>query len=310
MYNCIKFQLMKFQVISVLAILLFIGGCKEKDPVKEPSLVFVMKLDPLQQRLNNFGQPASMPANHAAQTPDFKFISAHYIELAQNMLTQLGNGAVVYFADETTAGGANAINFEKAKLVKDGEEFFRIPLKDVQKGDYEYLRVSLAYQNYEVDFWLDTTISGFPVKQSFPCNVGSFVGYNNYIKSFKLNSQTVNVNANKLQGFWGAESYGTIAGINFNNVQTGQAPAGATTVVNPLAATSPIPAGSCVATGRFTGGKLSVTGNEKEDIVVEVSLSINNSFEWREVVTDGKWEPAKGENVVDMGIRGLIPTVK
>jgi hypothetical protein len=28
------------------------------------------------------------------------------------------------------------------------------------------------------------------------------------------------------------------------------------------------------------------------------------------VVNDGKWEPLKGENITDMGIRGMIPTIK
>jgi hypothetical protein len=37
-------------------------------------------------------------------------------------------------------------------------------------------------------------------------------------------------------------------------------------------------------------------------------FSINKSFEWSEVTADGKYEPSIGENVVDMGLRGLIPT--
>jgi hypothetical protein len=41
---------------------------------------------------------------------------------------------------------------------------------------------------------------------------------------------------------------------------------------------------------------------------VQLSLSINNSFEWSEVNADGKFEPSAGENVVDMGLRGLIPS--
>jgi hypothetical protein len=41
-----------------------------------------------------------------------------------------------------------------------------------------------------------------------------------------------------------------------------------------------------------------------------VSISTNKSFEWNEVVNDGKWEPAKGENVVDMGIRGIKPVIE
>ena len=88
---------------------------------------------------------------------------------------------------------------------------------------------------------------------------------------------------------------------------SGQAPAGATTVPNPLAATSPIPAGSCVVTGKFENN-LVINGNETKDVVVTLSLSINNSIEWTEVNVDGKYEPAAGENIVDMGLRGLIPS--
>ncbi len=94
----------------------------------------------------------------------------------------------------------------------------------------------------------------------------------------------------------------------------GEAPAGATTVVNPLFNSSPIPAGSCVATGQFvntgrSASNLTITGHETRDIVITVSLSVNKSFEWVEVVNDGKWEPARGEYIVDMGIRGLIPII-
>jgi len=40
-----------------------------------------------------------------------------------------------------------------------------------------------------------------------------------------------------------------------------------------------------------------------------LSFSINNSFEWTEVNPDGKFEPEIGEQVVDMGLRGLIPSI-
>jgi hypothetical protein len=98
--------------------------------------------------------------------------------------------------------------------------------------------------------------------------------------------------------------------VNFNGFSypfstTGQAPEGATTVVNPLFATSPIPQGSCAVTGSFPAGGLKITGKEITDIVVEISLSTNKSFEWIEVINDGKWAPTKGEQVVDMGIRGM-----
>lgn len=82
---------------------------------------------------------------------------------------------------------------------------------------------------------------------------------------------------------------------------------GTTTVPNPIAATSPIPAGSCVVTGAFPNN-LAITGNETRDVVIMISLSINNSFEWEEVNFDEKYEPSAGEQVVDMGLRGLMPT--
>jgi hypothetical protein len=43
--------------------------------------------------------------------------------------------------------------------------------------------------------------------------------------------------------------------------------------------------------------------------VVTLSFSTNNSFEWTEVHADGKYEPSGGEQVVDMGLRGLIPVI-
>ncbi|HMW11520.1 MAG TPA: hypothetical protein PJ987_13870, partial [Bacteroidia bacterium] len=88
----------------------------------------------------------------------------------------------------------------------------------------------------------------------------------------------------------------------------GQAPAGATTVPNPLASTSQIPAGSCVVTGLFSTPFV-VTGNETSDKTITVSISTNKSFEWAEHSTPGVYEPANGDTVVDMGVRGLIPII-
>nr|MBP6658316.1 hypothetical protein [Bacteroidia bacterium] len=70
---------------------------------------------------------------------------------------------------------------------------------------------------------------------------------------------------------------------------------------------SPVPAGSCVVTGAFDQ-PLVITGNETKDIVINVSLSVNNSFEWIDVAGDNVYEPAV-DAVVDMGVRGVIPYV-
>lgn len=274
------------------------------------NLVFKFKFDSTQTRLNNVGQPSPIAAGNAGQSPVFNKMSAHYIEMTLSAMTPLGGGTVLYRAEETTIGGSNAINFEKASLAGNGEVFFTIPIKDIKKGDYEWLRVSLAYQNFDVKYLVDTTISGITVKQQFPGTLAGFIGFNTYIKTLKIKNQNIAVNANKKQGFWGFETTVNLAGATYPYATSGQAPEGAITVVNPIFATSPIPQGSCVVTAAFAPGKLSIRGNETKDILVEVSLSTNKSFEWKEVINDDMWEPSKGENVVDMGIRGMLAKIQ
>lgn len=258
----------------------------------EPQLIVKFKFDPAQARLNNLGQPSTIPVGNAAQSPDFKYISAHYFELAPNALTQLGDGDVLYHAPETDLGGSTAIDFSQAVIVEEGETFLSIPLSQVTTGTYKYVRVSLSYQEYEID----VLSSGV----DYTGTIASFVGYDTYIETHILGSYSFPVNANRLQGYWAF-------GLNeFNYSISGQS-TGTTTVPNPIAATSPIPAGSCVVTGAFPAD-LVITGNETNNIEIELSLSINNSFEWEEVNLDGKYEPSAGENVVDMGLRGLMPS--
>ena len=285
----------KFVVLFTLLVGAFaFFSCEDSDDVsEEPHLIVKFQFDPNQVRLNNLGQPATIPSGHAAQSPDFSKISAHYFELAPTAYTQLGNGAILYHADETTAGGAVAIDFSKAVVVGEGEAFLRIPLSQVAQGNYEYVRVSLAYQEY--------TISVRNAGTDYLGKLASFVGYNSYITTHSIGNNSFPVNANRLQGYW------AFALNDFPYATSGQAPAGATTVPNPIAATSPIPAGSCVVTGKFAQN-LIINGNETRDVVITLSLSSNNSFEWQEVTSDGKYEPSIGENVVDMGLRGLIPT--
>ena len=213
--------------------------------------------------------------------------------MAPNANTQLGQGTILYHAPETTVGGSNAIDFAQSKVVAQGETFLKIPLSQVASGSYEWMRVSLLYQNYQIN----VRSAGL----DYAGTLASFVGFNTYISSFNIGNNIFDVNANKAQGYWAF-------GLNNNPYATsGQAAPGATTVPNPIAATSPIPSGSCVVTGKFASN-LVIDGTETNDVVVTLSLSINNSFEWHEVNADGKYEPGINENVVDMGLRGLVPT--
>jgi hypothetical protein len=303
---------MRCKIQHVLLILITVfsfSACKKKASADEnqtvttePKLIFKFKFDESQVRLNNTGGVSSLPSNHRAQSPKINRMSAHYIELAQNDLTALGAGKILFHAPETTIGGTTAIDFNQSVRVGDGQEFFSIPLKNIGPGVYKWLRVSLAYQNYDIVF----KNAAIPGNQLAVGTIASFVGYNTYISNYTIKNQTQTVNANKLQGYWGFETQ--ILGQNY--VQTGQSTS--TTVVNPNFQNSPIPSGSCVVTAQFVkpGGlpsQLIIVGNEKQDIIVTVSLSTNNSFEWLETSNDNYFEPSAGDQVVDMGIRGMIP---
>jgi hypothetical protein len=290
---------MKFLLFTLFASVIFAASCKKDavpDPVTPaapaPRLIFTFKFDSTQVRLDNFGQVATVPGNHSAQSPVFRKMSSHYIELDPSMYTALGGGAVLYRAPETTLGGPNAIDFDSSRVVGEGQEFFSIPLNQITPGSYNFIRVSLAYQNYDIKVRANSI--------DFTGTLASFIGFNTYIRSFTPNTIPVAVNANKAQGYWAFEA--------FSQVTQGQAPPGATTVPNPIFATSPIPQGSCVVTGQFSS-PLTITGSETSDIHITVSLSTNNSFEWIEHSTPGIYEPLNGDTVVDMGVRGLIPIV-
>lgn len=284
-----------YLAMASMSALLF--SCSKQDiqpNTSEPKLIFKFKFDSTQVRLNNIGQPSSIPAGHAAQSPVFRSMSAHYLELAPTALTALGAGKVLYHAPEVNTGGANAIDFSQSNFAGNGETFLSVPIRDISPGTYEWLRVSLAYQQYDVKL----QASG----QSLTGTISSFIGYRTYIRDFRVRDSVVSVFANKDQGFWAFET--SFAGFGF--LTSGQAPPGATTVPNPIFATSPVPAGSCVVTGAFAS-PLQITGQEQSDIIVEVSLSTNKSFEWEDLDGNGTYDPLNGDRVVDMGIRGLIP---
>lgn len=288
---------MKFQSIIVMAIamLVFQSCQKQTDTgISEAKINFIFKFDSTQVRLNAIGQPSPMPAGNAGQSPRFNTMSAHYVEMAPSSFTALGGGAILYKAPEVNTGGATAIDFFNSKFAGNNQVFLSVPIKSFAAGTYNWLRVSLAYQNYNI--YVNA------LGQTIDATLASFIGFNTYLNSFKVKDSTVTVNANKLQGYWALE--GKYLGFGF--LSTGQAPPGATTVPNPLFATSPIPQGSCLVTGQFLTA-LVITGNETSDINIVVSLSTNKSFEWIDVDGNGTYDPNNGDTVIDMGIRGMIP---
>ncbi|MCF8256160.1 MAG: hypothetical protein K9J06_01305 [Flavobacteriales bacterium] len=269
---------------------------------QEPQLVFRFKFDSQQERLDNFGQPVIVPQGNAAQSPDFNKISAHYVELIPNAITQLGDGQLLYRAPETTAGGGNAIDFSQAVIVGEHEIFLSVPLSSIAANSYPYIRISLSYQNYNILF----NAQGF---NQLTGTLASFIGFNNYLTTYNIGNESVAVNGNRLQGYWGFETVVNVLGQDYVSVTEGQVPEGFITVPNPLASTSPIPAGSCLVTGSFEI-PLQITGNETENIEVLISISTNNSFEWSDPDGNGQYDPLDGDVPVDMGVRGLKAIVQ
>ncbi len=257
-----------------------------------PNLIFKFNFDSTLARLDNFGNPSTIPTGNAAQTPQFHLIGAHSIEFTLDSLTPLGTGEILFASPETNAGGSPAADFDQEPVVSEGAVFYTMPLANVNPGIYKWARVALTYQNFDISFLSSGNfLTG---------RLASFVDDITYISSYTINTQTVTVNANKLQGYWGFETLGLIF----------EGQAAGTTVPNPISSTSPIPNNSCVVTGRFPTN-LIVTGNETTDITVTFNVSTNNSFEWKDLNGDGFYEPSNGVNpgdtVVDMGLRGLFP---
>lgn len=302
--------------------LLFISGlalfsCKKDNnsaATSNSKIAFQFQFDATQARLNNLGNPAVLPIGNAAQTPDFKQLSVHYIELAQDKFTALGKGAIVYKAAEVMKNGESAVDFDKAAVSGQNQVFASISLKDVAPGTYEWVRASVTYQNYDIKF----NINGLPAigdLKNQSGTIASFVGFNTFLTKIKPKTKELNVNLAKKQGFWAFETNFSAPYSSYNDIYSGDAPAGATTVVNPLAATSPVPAGSCVVTGKFLT-PLVVTGKETKDITVTLSFSVNKSLEWKDSNANGQLDwyadqtKNKNEAIVDMGLRGLIPSWK
>ena len=276
-----------------------------------PHLIFKFKFDSTQARLNNIGVAAAMPAGHAGQSPRFNFISQHYIELAGDF-DSLGHGQVLYVGQTTTAGGAAAIDYCASTATPENVAFYSKALNTMTPGSYKWLRISLAYQNYNILYKSNL----IPTTDHMGSGtVASFLGYDTYISGYQINGHSYQPSSgaggvgDHLQGYWGFET--TVSGSTY--FTDGQS-AGTTTVPNPNFTNSPIPAGSCVVTGMFvnsvgTQTPLVITGTETSDIVITVSLSTNKSFEWIDTTPDGYYQPEAGDVVVDMGVRGLIPII-
>lgn len=304
---------LKFTIYLFIACF-FIACSDDHTPnTVEPKLNITFIMDPNADRLDNFGDPISISAGNAGQHPDFEILGLHFIGLYPDKFTPYDGGTTVFSSPTTQAGGIAAIDFNNELLLTETDNTLSVPLSNINSGTYEYFRSSIGFQKYNIVYNLGgaaANTSNWPDGVSDDVDVegtvASFVGYNTYIENYTLKHQSVEVNANKPQGYFGLESNGTIAGFEFSDLSEGNAPQ--TTVPNPIDATSPVPDGSCVVTGKFPIA-LIIPENPTEDINIQVIISINKSFEWEDNNGNNKYEPLLGEQVVDMGTRGVFPSI-
>jgi hypothetical protein len=302
----------KILFLTLTGIILF--SCSTDDEInpQEPKLNITFIMDSNAARLDNLGDPVAVPSGNAAQNPDFEILGLHFIGLYPDKFTPYDNGVTIFSSPTTEEGGIAAIDFENELFLTEADNQFSIPLSNVASGEYEYFRSSIGFQKYNITYNLRGASaspdwpSGLSDDIDINATLASFLGYNTYIKNYTLTNQTVDVNANKLQGYFGLESNGEVAGQQVNEFSEGNAPQ--TTVPNPIDETSPVPAGSCVVTGKFPV-TLMIPENPTEDINIQVIISINKSFEWQDGNGNNKYEPLLDEQVVDMGTRGVFPSI-
>ena len=296
--------------IYLFCFLFILCSCNKKD---EPMLNITFIMDPTAARLNNFGDSVNIPTGNAGQNPDFETLGLHFIGLYPNKFTPYEGGETVFLSPTTEEGGIAAIDFDEELFLTEAKNTYSIALSELESGTYEYFRASIGFQKYNIVY----NLGGASSRPDWPSGISddidvngtlaSFLGYNTYIRNYTLQNQTVNVNTNQGQGYFGLESNGDVAGYPFTDLTEGNAPQ--TTVPNPIDATSPIPAGSCVVTGKFPVA-LIISDDPSDDINIQVVISINKSFEWQDDNNNNKYEPLLGEQVVDMGTRGVFPTVQ
>lgn len=298
----------RFGLLAVCLIIL--SGCKK---APEPTISFIIKFDSLQDRLDANGQPTTSSTN-ASQTPVFNKIGTNYFELSSDENVLLGKGNVLLNGPNIAVTGATeaAIDFSQLKMLSDGDVLVTMPIKKFPVGQYNYARLAVPYANFDVQFdLLDVPFAGDFLDERG--TIAAFFGQSTYITTYKVAEKEQVVNNIKKKGFWSFETKLSPGYAAYNNIYTGQIPDSAVTVVNPIQKTSPIPRGSSIITGKFIS-PLSITGAETQNIMVTLSLSINNSFEWSDKLRKNKkWDIEAQANtgatvyepVIDCGLRGL-----
>jgi hypothetical protein len=263
---------MKNHIVTLLSLILLFS-CTENETIQEPdgtdaNLIFKIKFDSSQERLDSFGQVATVQDGYAAQSPNISLTSIHYIELVPNENTPFGEGEIIYEGEVTDAGGETAIDFDNAILVGNNEIFTTIPIETINTNNYPYIRIIASYQKGTFDFLQpDGTI----VEGEYNLFLGNKTFYSELQHEDCMDINSFNVNRDHGYFVFGVPSSPSDPGI------CGVLPIqGDITEVNPINGSASVPENHGIITGIFENG-LTISGIEADDIVITLSLSTKNS---------------------------------
>ena len=333
----------KFFVIALTA-LAFVSCTKGTN---ERYLILKVKFDPTSAPLNDSGFLYATPVGNGALTPTYNSMAPAYIELAPDLGTP--DSTVPYKSDfkytlfssenATDNFGHSGVRYTSLQITKDGEAMVSIPLNTITPGTYRFLRLAVAYQNFDILYKLDSTVSNlyhngtlYPSASfygMYHASISAFSDSTFFDNGFTVSNYTVNnmpPKTVKKSGFYGFE---TQLGTNsfyypLEKTSTLQV-ADSVASVNTIYAKVKTPKNASVFTAPFYTinfknytqdtimTPLVITGGETESIIIDCTMITKNSFEWKNDNGNGVWDAysnkpgAKNEGVYNFGFRGMKP---
>lgn len=271
-------------------------------------------------------------------TPIVNKISAHKVLFYNNDPSLNEAPYPVYIGKESFTkrfGDSLGIDYDKASMVKEGENLIEIPLSTLRPGTYNWMLVELSYQNLTVPIRLDSVWQPVYINNQiaipsaglfgvYSATVAGFSGFNHFFNTgFYINKYFYRSNKDSFylnDGWYFTESTLGANGFNYPLDSTYLSDRGEIVKVNPLhknpLANSKNLSAALFQTLKFTKQgnpimtttPLVITGNETESIVIECALATKNCFEWRDNRTNGMWDAYRREPV-RFGFRGMQPVV-
>ncbi len=301
---------MNLSKVAIICLTLFLmTGCRKQNSAR---VYFKIKFDPLQERLNSSGIVAGIGSGNAAQTPLMNTAGIEALEILRNAQAQPKDITTLFSVSTTTSGGNPATDYSKLIMVKDGDTFLSVPISNISPGKYEWLRIAIPFQNFDIRFNMLNVpfIGDLPDERA---TLASFISSENYITKYKIWEKEDVVNGNKKRGYWSLETRLNPAYNSLNTIFRGYITDNTITFVNPIVKAATSTNASSFITGKLDT-PLSITGSETEDITIVLTLSINNMFEWEENINrNGKWDintqgtggQPQAEKIKDLGFRSL-----